>query len=247
LNTLEGKCAVVTGAGGVGVGGLGVVYAWALAAEGARVVVADVAGADHIASELSKSGHQALGVNLDVRDEAAVEELVQAAESAFGPVEILINNAGLARGKWSHALNLSFEEWIEILGVNTVAPLLCARACRPSMIKAGGGCIVNQSSMAAYGEGGAYSVSKLALVSMTNVLATELAPDNIRVNAIGPGMMTGQMPEAEVQAVLARQRIPRRGRPEDLVGLLLYLCSDQSSFVTGQMILVDGGAVRGRV
>ena len=246
---LEGKVAIVTGAGNSGVGGLGVVYAEALADEGAAVVVTDIDGdaAAQVAADLVAKGHRAIGVATDVADEAQVLALAAEAEKAFGGIDILVNNAGLARGKWSEGLELSAEDWMRILAVNTLAPLLCTRACRPSMVRRGGGAVVNQSSMAAYGDTGAYSVTKLALIGMTNALATELAHDDIRVNAIAPGVMTGKIPADLLQKQLDLQRLPRRGTPHDLVGALLFLCSDRSSFITGQTILVDGGATRGRI
>jgi NAD(P)-dependent dehydrogenase (short-subunit alcohol dehydrogenase family) len=246
---LTDKVAIVTGAGGAGVGGLGVVYAQALASQGADLIVADIDGgaARSIAETLVADGHRAIGVKADVTVEADIEAMVAAATEAFGGVDILVNNAGLARGKWSEAVTLSADEWMHILAVNTAAPALCARACRESMSQRGGGCIVNQASMAAYTEAGAYSVSKLALVSLTKVLAAELAGDNIRVNAIAPGMMTAKLPPDHVQRILDTQLIRRLGTPEDLIGALLYFCSSSSSFVTAQTLIVDGGSVRGRV
>lgn len=245
---LAGKVAIVTGAGGVGVGGLGVVYARALAEAGASVVVSDIdeGGAKAVAAALVADGHRAIGVKADVSREPEVEAMVAQAIQAFGTVDILVNNAGLARGKWSDGLALSAADWNRIWEVNTLSALLCARACRPAMSQRGGA-IVNQASMAAYMEAGAYSVTKLALVGMTNILATELAGEGIRVNAIAPGMMSGKLPPEQVAGMLASQRMQRQGSAEDLVGTLLYLCSDRSSFVTGQTILVDGGAIRGRM
>ncbi len=108
----------------------------------------------------------------------------------------------------------------------------------------GGGVIVNQSSNGSQMEAGSYTVSKYAIDAVTRVLAAEFAEDNIRVNGIAPGMMTAKMPVAQVQALLARQTVRRQGRPEDLVGALLYLCSEESSFVNGQTITVDGGMAR---
>lgn len=246
---LSGKVAIITGAGGAGVGGLGVVYAEALANAGAAVVVSDIDGAaaENVAQDLASDGHRAIGVRADVADEAEVIAMVAAATDAFGGVDILVNNAGLARDKWSEGLALSTEDWKTILAVNTLAPLLCARACRPSMVERGGGAIVNQTSMAAYGDYGAYSVTKLGLIGVTKVLSAELGPDNIRVNAIGPGVMTAKIPPELLAEQLAMQKLRRQGNPQDLVGALLFLCSDQSSFVTGQTLLVDGGAIRGHV
>ncbi len=243
---LEGKVAIVTGAGGAGVGGLGVVYAQALAAESAAVVVSDIDGeaAVRTAECIVSTGARAIGVRCDVTSVEDIDAMVHAAVDAFGGVDILVNNAGLARGKWSEALILSSEEWMEILAVNTVAPIICAKACAESMRARGGGVIVNQSSNGALMDAGAYTVSKLALNGVTRVLADEFASDNIRVNGIAPGMMTAKLPEEQVRTLLARQTVQRQGQPEDLVGLLLYLCSDESSFMNGQTVVIDGGMAR---
>ncbi|WP_419851121.1 SDR family NAD(P)-dependent oxidoreductase [Candidatus Poriferisocius sp.] len=243
---LEGKVAIVTGAGGAGVGGLGVVYARALASEGAAVVVSDIDGeaAVRTAESIASTGAQAVGVRCDVTSDEGINAMVKTADDAFGGVDILVNNAGLARGKWSEALILSADEWMEIMAVNTVAPIMCAKACAESMRGRGGGVIVNQSSNGALIDAGAYTVSKLALNGVTKVLADELSADNIRVNGIAPGVMTAKLPEDQVQRLLARQTIRRPGQPEDLVGLLLYLCSDESSFMNGQTVVIDGGMAR---
>lgn len=243
---LEGKVAIVTGAGGAGVGGLGVVYARALASEGAAVVVSDIDGeaAVRTAESIASTGAQAIGVRCDVTSDEDIKAMVKTSDDAFGGVDILVNNAGLARGKWSEALILSADEWMEILAVNTVAPIMCAKACAESMRGRGGGVIVNQSSNGALIDAGAYTVSKLALNGVTKVLADELSADNIRVNGIAPGVMTAKLPEDQVQRLLARQTIRRPGQPEDLVGLLLYLCSDDSSFMNGQTVVIDGGMAR---
>ena len=246
---LKGKIAIVTGAGGAGVGGLGVVYAEALAEAGAAVVVGDIDGdaAVKVANDLVRKGHRSIGVGADVASEPDVIAMVAAAVDAFGGVDILVNNAGLARGKWSEGLELGAEDWMRILAVNTLAPLLCARACRASMVARGGGVIVNQTSNAAYGEYGAYSVTKLALIGITNILSAELGADNIRVNAIAPGGMTAKIPPELLAQQLALQKLRRQGNPQDLIGALLFLCSDRSSFLTGQTILVDGGSIHGHV
>ncbi len=243
---LEGKVAIVTGAGGAGVGGLGVVYARALASEGAAVVVSDIDGeaAVRTAESIASTGAQAIGVRCDVTSDEDIKAMVKTSGDAFGGVDILVNNAGLARGKWSEALILSADEWMEILAVNTVAPIMCAKACAESMRGRGGGVIVNQSSNGALIDAGAYTVSKLALNGVTKVLADEFSSDNIRVNGIAPGVMTAKLPEDQVQRLLARQTIRRPGQPEDLVGLLLYLCSDDSSFMNGQTVVIDGGMAR---
>ncbi len=243
---LEGRVAIVTGAGGAGVGGLGVVYAHALASEGAAVVVADIDGeaAGRVARDIDPAEARAIGVRCDVTSGEDIGAMVRAAVEAFGGVDILVNNAGLARGKWSEALILSADEWMEILAVNTVAPIMCAKACAESMRARGGGVIINQSSNGALIDAGAYTVSKLALNGVTKVLADEFSDDNIRVNGIAPGVMTAKLPEEQVQRLLARQTIRRPGQPQDLVGLLVFLCSDDSSFINGQTVVIDGGMAR---
>jgi 3-oxoacyl-[acyl-carrier protein] reductase len=243
---LQGKVAIVTGAGGAGVGGLGVTYVQALAAQGASVVVSDFDGeaAERTAAGLVADGDTAIGVRCDVTSDEDIAAMVRATIDAFGGIDILVNNAGLARGKWSEGATLGREDWRYIMDVNTIAPVLCSAAVRPSMRARGGGSIINQSSNGSQMEAGAYTVSKYAIDAVTRVLAAEFSEDNIRVNGIAPGMMTAKMPAAQVQSLLTRQTVRRQGRPEDLVGALLFLCSDESSFVNGQTITVDGGMAR---
>lgn len=249
MTLLEGRTAIVTGAGGAGAGGLGVVFAEALAVAGAAVVVADLdrSAAEVVAESLRARGLQAMACQVDVREDEGASAMVAAAQEAFGGVDILVNNAGLARGRWSLGLELSTAEWLEILAVNTLGSLVCSRAARPAMVARGAGSIVNITSMGAYAEAGAYSVSKAALASLTNVLSAELGPDGIRVNALAPGMMTAQLPPEHIAALLSQQKLNRQGEPADLVGALLFLCSDRSGFVTGTTIRVDGGLVKGHL
>ena len=243
---LAGKVAIITGAGGAGVGGLGVTYVQALAAQGASVVVSDFDGeaAERVAAGIVADGGRAIGVRCDVTSDDDIDAMVRATLDAFGGIDILVNNAGLARGKWNEMSTLSREDWRYIMDVNTIAPVRCSAAVRPAMQARGGGCIVNQSSNGSQMEAGSYTVSKYAIDAVTSVLAAEFAEDNIRVNGIAPGMMTAKMPAAQVQSLLARQTVRRQGRPDDLVGALLYLCSDDSAFVNGQTITVDGGMAR---
>jgi 3-oxoacyl-[acyl-carrier protein] reductase len=245
----KGKVAIITGAGGAGPGGLGVDYARALANEGAAVVLSDMDGASakRIAKELADQGHRAVGIAADVSDEQAVEAMVRETKSAFGGVDILINNAGLCRGKWGQGIDLPTADWIKIFAVNTVAPLVCTRACRESMKARGGGVVINIASSAAFEENGAYSVTKTAVIAMTNLLSLELGGDNIRVNALSPGMMHGNVPSEQAAAYRDKQKLRRRGSPEDLIGALLYLCSERSSFVTGMTLRVDGGVIHGHI
>jgi NAD(P)-dependent dehydrogenase (short-subunit alcohol dehydrogenase family) len=237
---LKDKVALVSGAGS----NLGKVYATALASEGASVVVGDLNGewALQTAKELRDTGARAIGVEMDVGKDEHIESAVAATLKEFGGVDILVNNAGLARGKWSLNSELGNDDWRTIMNVNVVAALIASRAVRPSMRSRGGGVIVNQSSMAGYAAlSGAYGVSKLAISGLTVALAHEFGVDNIRVNGIAPGMMNGRLPQEVIDKVVSQQILRRRGQPEDLAGALLFLCTDASSFMTGQTLIVDGG------
>jgi 3-oxoacyl-[acyl-carrier protein] reductase len=245
---LTGKVAVVTGAGN----GLGSEYARGLVAAGAAVVVADIDAHAAVRSvaQLTGAGARAVAVQVDTSDEDGVAAMVRTAQDAFGGVDILVNNAAWRPFPAGHhyddfSAELNPKEWLRILEVNVVGPLICARTCRPSMAARGGGAIVNQSSIAAYNTGsGPYGVSKLALNGLTMLLAQELAPDGIRVNGIAPGVMTGRGDPKNLDPKIAAQLITRRGQPSDLLGTLLFLCSDASAFITGQTIVVDGGQTK---
>lgn len=247
---LNGKVAIVTGAGT----GLGRIYAHALASEGVAVAVADKDGdgAGTVADEIRAKGGMAIPATVDVTDEGAAADMVKGASTELGGVDILVNNAGWRPVPSGHFYDdipndfQSAEQWLRIFHVNVIGPLICARACRPAMAARGGGVVINQTSMAAYDKpSGAYGVSKVACSGLTISLATELAPDNIRVNGIAPGPVTHRFADPDrTAAILAAQLIKRKGTPDDLVGALLYLCSNLSSFVTGVNILVDGGVVR---
>jgi len=237
---LTGKVALVTGAAT----GLGYTYAEALVKEGMRVALTDLdgPGAEKAAEELSQYG-ELIGFGLDVASQDDICTGVARTVSHFGGVDVLVNNAGLARGRWQALSDLAFDEWETLLRVNIASLARLAKEVRPHMIARGGGVIVNQSSNSAYFKlSSSYAVSKLAVSGLTIGLAEEFEPDGIRVNGIAPGMMTGRVPQEIIDMVVGRQVMKRRGKHEDLVGALLYLCSDLSSFVTGQTILVDGGA-----
>ena len=175
--------------------------------------------------------------------------MVAACIDRFGGVDILVNNAGLHMGQYNLCSTLPAEDWRRLLDVNLLGPVLCSRYCRESMAARGGGVILNQSSSAAYLGVGAYGISKLALNGLTMSLAAEFAPDQIRVVGIAPGMVASdavieRLEEENKALVLSGQLIKRFATVEDLLGMALTLCSDDSSFVTGQTFLVDGGFVR---
>jgi 3-oxoacyl-[acyl-carrier protein] reductase len=187
---------------------------------------------------------------VDVADDDAVSRMARETTAAFGGIDILINNAGWrpnpAGDNYDFAPeakgHLEGDAWRTVLAVNVAAPLVCAQACRSSMVERGGGIIVNQSSNAAYAyQDTLYGVSKHALNALTVWMADAYAEDHVRVNGIAPGSMTGRLPKDLQTEILKLQRVKRLGSPDDLVGALLFLCSDRSSFMTGETLRVDGG------
>jgi 3-oxoacyl-[acyl-carrier protein] reductase len=243
----EDKTVVVTGAGN----GIGRAYALAFATEGAAVVVADVdqPAGEHAAAEVVANGGRAIAVATDVRDEASVAAMVRAACDELGGIDVLVNNAGLHLGRFNETTTLPVDEWRRILDVNVIGAMVCAREARASMAARGGGVVLNQSSMAAYlPAGGAYGISKVALNGLTMSLAAELAPDGTRVVGIAPGMVGSfavleHLSPEHKELVIRMQLVKRFGETADLVGMALFLCSEEAAFITGQTFLVDGGAV----
>jgi len=248
MERFAGKVAVVTGAGN----GIGRGYAAGFAGEGATVVVADIDAdaAREAADAITKDGGNAVAVAVDVADEGSVAAMgARCAE--LGGADVLVNNAGLHMGQYNLCSTLPLADWRRILDVNLLGAMLCARELRPQMAGRGGGVIVNQSSSASRSHGGAYAVSKLALNGLTVGLAAELAPDGIRVVGVAPGMIGSdavldRLEPENKQLVLDMQMVKRFGQIEDLVGTVLFLCSPEASFITGQTYFVDGGAVPGR-
>jgi 3-oxoacyl-[acyl-carrier protein] reductase len=242
----EGKVAIVTGGGR----GLGTAYCRALAAEGAHVVAADIIeeGAHKVAGETG-----GLAIKVDVSDEASVQNMVTLALERYGRIDILINNAAIFTElvRTSKPFDeISVDEWDRVMGVNVRGVWLCSKAVASTFRQQRSGVIVNISSGTIYI--GApnfmhYVTSKAAVWGMTRVLARELGDYGVRVNSITPGL-TSSEPAQEVYAperleASAQRRIFKREETgDDLVGTVLYLCSDLSAFVTGQSINVDGGS-----
>lgn len=247
---LAGRTVLVTGGGK----GIGAVYGQALAREGARVVAADIDGdgAERQAARLRAAGGEALGLTVDTSDAASVEAMVQAAVQQFGGLDVLVNNAALytallpKRPFWE----LDEAEWDRVLQVNVKGLWLCARAALPHLKASGRGRIINISSgtvMAGSTGFLHYVSSKAAVIGMTRAMAKEIGDFNITVNAIAPGLTaseTGkQVQTAEELAVpVARRALKRVQVPEDLVGTVVFLASDDAAFISGQTLLVDGGA-----
>jgi NAD(P)-dependent dehydrogenase (short-subunit alcohol dehydrogenase family) len=252
LFTLEGKVAIVTGAGGRP-GGIGEAYAGALALFGAAVVTADInaEGAASAAERINAMGGKAIGVGVDVTDRDSVADLVDHATKAFGGVDILVNNAALMIEAISMPASIiDLASWNRIMSVNVTGALLCSQSVAPLMRERGGGRIVNQLSAGAYPAQSVYGVSKLALAGLTTTLAQELGRAKITVNAIAPGITDSgagltmrSKPSRYSQILEETCALRARGKPDELTGALLYLCSDAGSWTTGQVLHVDGGAV----
>jgi 3-oxoacyl-[acyl-carrier protein] reductase len=246
MGVLDGKVAIVTGGGR----GIGARYCRGLAAEGARVMVADInaAGARQVASEIDGAS-----TRVDVADEQSVQAMVATTQSAFGRVDILINNAAtfteLIQPRKAFD-QIAVEELDRVMAVNVRGTWLCARAVAPIFRQQRSGVIINISSGTIFSgtEGFAhYVTSKAAVWGMARVLARELGEYGVRVNAITPGLTSSEMVQeiypAEMLAARAQSRVFRREQmPEDLVGTVVFLCSEASAFITGQTLNVDGGA-----
>lgn len=249
---LDGKVAVVTGAGGRG-NSIGRAYARGLAHAGAAVVVADLnkEGAERVRDEIIAGGGKAVAVGVDITRPESVEAMARAAVDAFGGVDILVNNAALMAELASvSAVDMPLDEWNRILDVNLTGALNCTKAIVPLMRQRGGGKIINQTSGGAFPAISVYGISKLALVGLTTTLARQLGRENINVNAIAPGNTTSDAgrqltPDDSpfIKFLEASVAMRVRGAPDELVGTLLLLCSPAGDWITGQVINVDGGWV----
>jgi 3-oxoacyl-[acyl-carrier protein] reductase len=240
---LTGKNAIVTGS----TRGIGKQVAKALAESGARVAVVgrDVSNAQAVAAEL---GHGAMGFACDVSDTAAVAKLVADVEKEFGGVDILVNNAGLTRDNL--VMRLKDEDWDEVMNANLRGAFAAIRAAARGMMKKRAGRIINMASVVGLNgnKGQAnYAASKAGLIALTKSVAKELGSRNILVNAIAPGFIATEMtdamtPEAK-SALTGLIPLERLGKTEDIASAVVFLASDHASYITGQVIVVDGGMV----
>ncbi len=244
MSSLQNRVAIVTGAAQ----GIGRKIAEGLAAEGARVVVADLRAAEDVAQELG-----GLAVAVDVSDQEACEQMARAALDAYGQIDILVNNAGIYSSLVPTPFEqLSVDEWRRVFDVNVLGMYLATRAVAPAMRAAGRGRIINLASGTPY-KGVPfllhYVASKGAVLAMTRSLAKELGGDNVLVNTIAPGftmsdgVLANEVQIQQLQEISAQARVLSRDQyPEDIVGAVVFFAGDGSAFITGQSLVVDGGA-----
>ena len=240
----ENKVVVVTGAAQ----GIGEAYAKALGAEGASVVVADlnVESGERVAKEIEAAGGQAIFVRTDVSSHESAAAMVEAVVAAYGGIDGLVNNAAIYGDMaFDLLISVDWDYYKKFMSVNMDGALVMTRAVYPEIQKRGGGSIVNQSSTAAYLYSGFYGLAKVGVNGLTHQLAHELGGLKIRVNAIAPGptdtAATRTQAGDAAKDLVKGLALKRMGQPEDMVGACLFLLSDESSWVTGQIIAVDGG------
>jgi NAD(P)-dependent dehydrogenase (short-subunit alcohol dehydrogenase family) len=246
MNLLENKLALVTGGGG----GLGTAIARGFAKEGARVIVADVRpdAAEAVADAIRAQGGEAWAEAVDVTDRAATQRLADALTARLGPIDVLVNNAGIS-GKARIDDPNAAEVWDRLIQVNLQGLFNVTHAFVPAL-KQSRGCIVNLSSIVAFVSGissAGYIASKGAVRSFTQALARDLAPFGVRANAVAPGLMLTDMVKPQLQVpggtdwYMGRVPAKRGGEPEEIVGPVVFLASGMASYVNGVVLPVDGG------
>lgn len=246
--TLDGRVAIVTGGGG----GLGADMCRALAAAGAAVAVVGRTQEtiDAVRDQVRAEGGTAISVVADVSAKPSIDAMAETVARELGGIDILLNNAAIyPRREWTE---ITEEEWDDVFATNLKGYFLCARACYPSMRERGRGRIVNLTSITFFGGWSmllSYVSTKGGIVAFTRALARELGPEGITVNSISPGAFPTDAekihpdPEGYNAWVLEQQSLKRRGTPEDIGNLAVFLASDASSFITGQLFQIDGGWV----
>ncbi|MBD8025806.1 3-oxoacyl-[acyl-carrier-protein] reductase [Ureibacillus sp. Re31] len=245
MGKLVGKTAVVTGASR----GIGRAIALQLASEGANVVV-NFSGseqkAQQVVSEIEQLGAKAIAVQANVSDSDSVQNLMSAAVEQFGSIDVLVNNAGITRDNL--IMRMKEDEWDEVINTNLKGVFLCTKAVTRQMMKQRSGRIINISSIVGVmGNAGQanYVAAKAGVIGLTKTTARELASRNILVNAIAPGFitteMTDELPEDIKSSMLNQIPLAKLGQPEDIAKAVVFLASDDASYMTGQTLHIDGG------
>jgi 3-oxoacyl-[acyl-carrier protein] reductase len=245
---LKNKVALVTGASS----GIGAAAAIQLAASGAKVAVnyfRNENGAKETVAAIAAAGGAAIALRADVRKSAECESLIEATLAHFGPLDILINNAGSLVER-QRLLDLTEERWDEVLDLNLKSAYICSRIAAASMIERKAGVIVNVSSIAGHNGGGPgaihYAAAKAGLFGFTKAIAKELAPQGIRVNCVSPGVIATPFheqfstPEA-MRSFIAAVPMGRAGTPDDVANVIVFLCSNEASYLCGETIEINGG------
>jgi NAD(P)-dependent dehydrogenase (short-subunit alcohol dehydrogenase family) len=246
---MKEKVAIITGAWS----GIGLATARRFAAEGAVVVIADVKDASPVANELVGTGAEARFVHTDVSNASQVEALFEQTLSTYGRLDVLVNNAGIELPK--RITDTAEAEWDRLMDVNLKGVFLCSRAATVAMKHQGGGVIVNVGSelgLVGGSEIAAYCATKGGVVQLTKAMAVDHAADGIRVNCVCPGPVTTPLleatiqgsadPEKERRSILDKTLMKRFGHPMEIASAILFLASDESSYMTGSILVVDGGA-----
>lgn len=245
---LNEKVAIITGAKS----GIGLATALRFAAEGAKVVMADVKDASQEVREITKQGAEALFVQVDVSSEPQVNALIEKTVAAYGRLDVLVNNAGIELAK--KVTDTTEVEWDRLMNVNLKGVFLCSKAAIPRMQRNGGGVIVNVASelgLVGGSEIAAYCASKGGVVQLTKAMAIDHVDDGVRVNCVAPGPVatalletiieTSSNPEEERRSIVEKTLLKRLARPEEIANVILFLASDESSYMTGSVVVVDGG------
>jgi len=247
---LTGRVAIITGAAQ----GIGAEYAHRLAAEGAAVAVADIADGSEVVAAITAEGGKAIALHVDVTNADSVRAMVQGTVESFGHIDVLVNNAGLfATLEFKSLDKISSAEWDRVMSVNVRGVFECCKAAAPEMQRRQYGKIVNIASAIVF-KGtpllAHYVASKGAVVALTRALARELGEAGIRVNSLAPGLTVSDNVASNPSwqgAIssnnIASRAIKREALPADLAGTLVYLCSEESDFMTGQALVVDGGSI----
>ncbi len=248
MKRVEGKVAFISG----GASGIGLSSATLLAKEGAKVVIGDFneAGAKEAAENIKKDGGEATGIFMDAGDEQSLKDAIAFTVNKYGTLNVLVNNVGLTNmQKDLDVVNMDLDEWDRLMNVNLKSVLLGARFAIPHMIEAGGGSIINIASMAAFASDSirsAYGTSKAGVVHLTKYIATQYGKDRIRCNGVAPGLILtpaaeNNLPQEILDIFLKYNALPYHGEAEDIGYPVLFLASDESKFITGQTLEVEGG------